>query len=94
MDAFAEMADADFATETVTVIGGYGAAAGVDLALDRATNRDVPNEAAGLAVAVGAHYAPGLDADSRRSAQIGALGYSGIAMADRLGVRRHIEEAI
>ena len=94
MDAFEKLADPGFARDTAYILSGYGAAAGVDLATEQLTSRDVPNEASGLAVVVGAEYMPRVDGRTKRFAQLGGGAYAGLAFADRIGIRDQIEGAL
>lgn len=94
MDAFAKLADPGFIQDTAVIASGYGAAAATDIAVDRATSRDVPNELAGVGVVVGAQYAPYVKGRQMRHAQLGGAAYTTIALADRLGIRENIEEAL
>lgn len=94
MDAFGKLADAGFARDTATITAGYAAAAGMDIALDAAADRDVPNEAVGLGSVVAMEYAPGISGRQMRHAQLGAGAYAALAFADRIGVRSAVEEAL
>lgn len=94
MEAFEKLADPGFARDTATILSGYGAAAGVDLAIEQFSSRDIPNEVSGLAVVAGAEYAPVVSGMQKRHVQLGGGAYAGLAFADRIGVRERIEEAI
>lgn len=94
MDAFEKLADPGFARDTAYIMSGYGAAAGVDLALEQFSSRDMPNEASGLAIVVGAEYVPGVDGRTKRFAQLGAGSYAALAFADRIGIRDAVEGAL
>jgi hypothetical protein len=94
MDAFEKLADPGFARDTALIVSGYAAAAMTDIATDRALDRDVPNEIAGLAVVAGAEYAPKVGGMQKRQVQLGGGAYTALAVADRIGIRDTIEEAI
>lgn len=94
MEAFEKLADPGFARDTAYIVSGYGAAAGADLALEQFSNRSFPNEVAGIGVVVGAEYAPVVSGMQKRHVQLGAAGYTAIALADRIGVRDAVEEAL
>jgi len=94
MDAFAKLAQADFAKDTMALVAGYSGAAGMDVAVEGMTDYNVPTEAYGISVAVALEYAPVVDEDTKRQAQVGAVGHSALALSDRLGVRNTAEEAI
>lgn len=94
MDAFSKLTDPGFARDTALIVGGYSATAGVDLAADEVTNRDIPAEAVGLGVVMGAEYAPVVSGRQMRHVQLGAGSYAALAFADRIGVRETVEEAI
>lgn len=94
MDAFEKLADPGFARDVATILTGYGAAAGVDLATEQFTSRNIPNEASGLAVVVGAEYAPVVSGMQKRHVQLGAGSYAALAFADRIGIRETVEGAL
>lgn len=94
VDAFEKLADPGFTRDILTIVGGYGAAAGVDLAVEQFSSRNFPNEASGLAVVVGAEYAPVVSGMQKRHAQLGGGAYAVLAFADRIGVRDAVEGAL
>lgn len=94
MDAFEKLADAGFARDVMVIVSGYSSAAAMEIAADNYADRDVPGEALGLAVVIGAEYGPGISGRQKRHAQLGGGAYATLALADRLNIRGTIEEAI
>lgn len=94
IEAFERLADPKFARDTAYIMSGYGAAAGVDLAIEQFSSRSFPNEASGLAVVAGAEYAPVVSGMQKRHVQLGGGAYAALALADRIGVRDAVEGAL
>jgi hypothetical protein len=94
MEAFEKLADAGFARDVLLITTGYAAASAMDIGADTYAGRDVPGEALGIAVVVGAEYGPGVSGRQKRQVQLGGGAYSALSLADRLNIRGTIEEAI
>jgi len=84
-DAFDELAQTDNYVTAGMVLGGLAAAVVVGNLVD--PRMDLPDEVYGVAVAGGA-YVMGYE-----PVAIGGLGHTGIALADRVGVKATVENA-
>ena len=93
-DAFEKMAQPGFWQEVSVYLGGYATAGGVDMALDKFTQREIPDELSGVLAVGGLQYAPVVSGNRMRQMQVGAAAYSAEALAHRLGIVDAIEGAL
>lgn len=84
-DAFSELADTDNMMEAGMVLGGLGASVVVKNGID--SRFDLPDELYGVGVAAGAYS---MDYDY---VAIGGLGYAGLQLAERVGLKGTVEQA-
>jgi hypothetical protein len=84
---FEKFTDAQFLQDVAAVFGGYLACSGVAALENRFIERDVPDEAYGAAVIVGAEFAPIVKGRAKRHVQVGG----GLHMAQSLGARFGVE---
>ena len=93
-DAFSKMAQPGFLMEVGNVLGGYTAAEAVDYSLDRVSQRDIPDEVGGVGAIAALEVAPVVSGQQMRKMQIGAGVNTGMALADRLGIKDAITGAL
>ena len=94
VEAFEKMAQPGFIKEVGSVLAGYSAAGAMEYGADRFTQRDLPGEVFGVATVAAVQYAPVVSGQRMRQMQVGAAGYAGLSLADRLGIADSIKGAI